>query len=53
MSDWLGDTLGNVLTVSISCCSVRQRLPPGQGVAITWRSLRQLVLYSGVALSWA
>jgi len=47
MSDWLGDTLGNVLLFNFVLFGPAA-FATGQGVAITWRSLRQLVLYSAL-----
>jgi len=49
MSDWLGDIAGQVLLFNFVLFGP-QRLPPARAVAITWRSLRQLVLLFGVAL---
>ena len=47
MSDWLGDTLGTVLLFNFVLVGPAA-FAAGQGVAITWRSLRQLVLYSAL-----
>jgi hypothetical protein len=44
MSDWLGDTLGVVLLFNFVLVGPAS-FAAGQGVAITWRPLRQLVLY--------
>ena len=47
MSDWLGDTLGTVLLFNFVLVGPAS-FAAGQGVAITWRSLRQLVLYTAL-----
>ena len=47
MSDWLGDTLGVVLLFNFVLVGPAS-FAAGQGVAITWRPLRQLVLYTAL-----
>ena len=47
MSDWLGDTLGVVLLFNFVLAGPAS-FAAGQGVAITWRPLRQLVLYTAL-----
>ena len=47
MSYWLGDTLGVVLLFNFVLVGPAS-FAAGQGVAITWRSLRQLVLYTAL-----
>ena len=47
MSDWLGGTLGVVLLFNFVLFGPAA-FAAGQGVANTWRSLHQLVLYSAL-----
>jgi len=47
MSDWLCNTLGVVLLFNLVLAGPAS-FTAGQGVAITWRSLRQLVLYTAL-----
>ena len=47
MFDWLGDTLAMVLLFNLVLVGPAA-FAAGQGVASTWRSWRQLVLYSAL-----
>ena len=47
MSDWLGDTLGVVLLFNFVLVGPAS-FAAGHGVAITWRPLRRLVLYTAL-----
>ena len=47
MSDWLGDTLGIVLLFNFVLAGPAS-FATGHGMAITWRSWRQLVLYTAL-----
>jgi hypothetical protein len=46
-SDWLGDTLFNVLLFNIVLVGPAS-FAAGHAVAITWRSWRQIVFYTGL-----